>query len=397
MSAATPQPSACTSPSTEPVAWLHDAGPLFDKLELDDVRLHCRYMGLANFADSLDDRLHAIAVAKGTALPVALVAWQADTVKKVQRLRQEVRKLEAKAGQLSVDLHEQPDSFSRGAGIRPAAPILNEELRYVKVHLELDGLRSLAAKQVQISLAADSSMSAAISNAARNTQRLEQLQKQFDRLQSTLGSEFKPGTPDFCSAAEELCDRQVHALQLQISDAVADIRCLQQLRAEHGDSDKSSRGMQQKIKLKRKVAKQRIGQLQGWLKHDYSSQAGGEALSADAILQGNLPWDVSSGGSFRELLWFQHHMAAGKLARCNEQLLLLKLQAANALHLFSHQEQFGQYWALTAERLAQRLRHGHPQQAAVVEGIRYLLHQRLKSLECQHKAAREAFSKVDLL
>ena len=60
MSAATPQPSACTSPSTEPVAWLHDAGPLFDKLELDDVRLHCRYMGLANFADSLDDRLHAI-------------------------------------------------------------------------------------------------------------------------------------------------------------------------------------------------------------------------------------------------------------------------------------------------------------------------------------------------
>ena len=378
-----------------PVAWLYDAGPLFDVLQLEDVGLHCRYMGLANFADSLDDRLHAIAVAKGTALPVALVTCRADTVKKVQRLRQEVSELEAKAGLLNVDLHEQPDRFSRG--IRPAAPILNEDLRYVKVHLELDGLRSLAAKQVQISLAADSSMSAAISDAARNTQRLEQLQKQFDKLQSTLGFEFKPGTPPFCSAAQELCDRQVHALQLQITDAVADIRCLQQLRAEHGDSDKTSRGMQQKIKQKRKVAKQRIGQLQGWLEHDYSSQAGGEALSADAILQGNLPWDVSSGGSFRELLWFQHHMAAGKLARCNEQLLLLKLQAANALHLFSHQEQFGQYWALTAEHLAQRLRHGHPRQAAVVEGIRYLLQQRLISTECQHKAAREAFSKVDLL
>ena len=163
---------------------------------------------------------------------------------------------------------------------RPAVPILNDELRYVKVHLELDGLRSLAAKQVQISLAADSSMSAAISDAARNTQRLEQLQKQLDRLQSTLGSEFKPGTRQICSAAEKLCDRQVHALLLQITDAVADLRCLQQLRAEHGDSDKTSRGMQQRIKQKRKVAKQRIGQLQGWLEHSGSCRAGWSTATA---------------------------------------------------------------------------------------------------------------------
>ena len=169
-------------------------------LEFKDVGLHCRYMGLANFADSLDDRLHAIAVAKGTAMPAALMTWRADTVKKMERLQQEVSKLEGKAQLLSVNLHEQPDSFSRGAGIRSAAPILNVELRYVKVHLELDGLRSLAAKQVQIGLAADSSVSAAISDAARNSQRLEQLQKQFDRLQSTLGSDFKPGTPQFCCA-----------------------------------------------------------------------------------------------------------------------------------------------------------------------------------------------------
>ena len=67
-------------------------------------------------------------------------------------------------------------------------------------------------------------------------------------------------------------------------------------------------------------------------------------------------------------LWFQHHMVASKLAQCNEQLLLLKLQAANALHLFSHQERFGQYWALTAERLAQLLRQEFMRQAAVAEG-----------------------------
>ena len=90
-------------------------------------------------------------------------------------------------------------------------------------------------------------------------------------------------------------------------------------------------------------------------------------------------------------------MAAGTLARCNEQLQLLKPQAANALHLFSHQEHFEQYWALAAERLAKRLRHEHLRQAAVVEGIRYLLQQRLISTKCQHKAAREGFSKVDLL
>ena len=84
----------------------------------------------------------------------------------------------------------------------------------MKVHLELDGPAVTCSKQVQLGLAADSSMSAAISDAARNTQRLEQLQKQFDRLRGTLGSEFKPGTPQFCSAAEELCDRHIHALQL---------------------------------------------------------------------------------------------------------------------------------------------------------------------------------------
>ena len=77
-----------------------------------------------------------------------------------------------------------------------------------------------------------------------------------------------------------------------------------------------------------------------WLEHIYSSQAGDEALNADH-LRGNFPWDVSSDGSLRELLWFQHHIVAGKLAGCNEQLLLLKLQAANALHLFSIRSSLG--------------------------------------------------------
>ena len=145
--------------------------------------------------------------------------------------------------------------------------------------------------------------------------------------------------------------------------------CLQQLRAEHSNYDKISWGMQQRVKQKRKVAKERTGQLKVWLEHSYSSQAEVEALNANAILEGDCPWDINSDGSFYLLLWFQHHMAAGKLARCNEQLHLLKLQAANAQHLFRHQEQFGQYWALIAECLARRLRNGHPQQAAVVEGI----------------------------
>ena len=64
-------------------------------------------MGLANFADSLDDRLHAIAVAKGTALPFALVTWRAETVKKMQGLRQKISELEAQARLLSLELHEQ--------------------------------------------------------------------------------------------------------------------------------------------------------------------------------------------------------------------------------------------------------------------------------------------------
>ena len=45
---------------------------------------------------------------------------------------------------------------SRGADIRPAALNLRVELHNVKVHLELDGLWSLAAKQVQVGLAAES-------------------------------------------------------------------------------------------------------------------------------------------------------------------------------------------------------------------------------------------------
>ena len=126
--------------------------------------------------------------------------------------------------------------------------------------------------------------------------------------------------------------------------------------------------MQQRVKQHRKVALQHIGQLQGWLEHSFSRQAGGEALNADTILQG-YPRDDNSDGSFRELLWFQHHMAAGKLARCNKQLHLLKLQAVNAMRLFSHQKQFGQYLAAIAERLAKHLRHGHPRQAAVVESM----------------------------
>ena len=55
------------------VARPHAVGPLFDMLEIQDEGLHCRYMGFAKVADSLDDRLHAIAVAMGTALSVALV------------------------------------------------------------------------------------------------------------------------------------------------------------------------------------------------------------------------------------------------------------------------------------------------------------------------------------
>ena len=39
---------------------------LFDVLEC--AGLHCRYMGLVDFADSLNDRLHAIAVANGTSI-----------------------------------------------------------------------------------------------------------------------------------------------------------------------------------------------------------------------------------------------------------------------------------------------------------------------------------------
>ena len=41
---------------------------------------------------------------KGEALPVALVTWLADTVKKVQRLKQEVSKLDDKGRLLSRDL-----------------------------------------------------------------------------------------------------------------------------------------------------------------------------------------------------------------------------------------------------------------------------------------------------
>ncbi len=66
----------------------------------------------------------------------------------------------------------------------------------------------------------------------------------------------------------------------------------------------------------RKVALQRIAQLQSWLEHSSSSQADVDALAADAILKGNNPWDIGSEGSFRELLCFQHHKAAGELARC---------------------------------------------------------------------------------
>ena len=52
MSAATPHPSARMSSSTMPVACLMQV--LFEVLELKDVGLHRRYMGLANFAHSLD-------------------------------------------------------------------------------------------------------------------------------------------------------------------------------------------------------------------------------------------------------------------------------------------------------------------------------------------------------
>ena len=65
-------------------------------------------------------------------------------------------------------------------------PNLSEELRYVKVHLELNGLRSLAAKKVEIGLQPTEACLLPSMTQARTIQRLEQPQKQFDRLQSTL-------------------------------------------------------------------------------------------------------------------------------------------------------------------------------------------------------------------
>ena len=141
---------------------------------------------------------------------------------------------------------DSPTSSADVLASGPAAPNLNEQMRYVYVHLEFNSLRSLAAKQVQIGLAADS-VSAAISDAACKSQRLERLQKQIGRLQHLHGSEFKSGTPQFCFAAEGLCGRQVHALQLQVNDAVADLGCLKNARADHGGSVKISRGTQQKV------------------------------------------------------------------------------------------------------------------------------------------------------
>ena len=55
---------------------------------------------------------------------------------------QEVSKVMAKVRHLSVNVQQQPDRFNVVAGFRTAAP--TEELCFVKVHLEMDGLRLLA-------------------------------------------------------------------------------------------------------------------------------------------------------------------------------------------------------------------------------------------------------------
>ena len=77
------------------------------------------------------------------------------------------------------------------------------------------------------------------------------------------------------------------------------------------------------------------GQLQGWVEHSCSSQAGGEALYADVVMQGKYPWVSRSDGSLCELMWFQSHVAVDKLACCEEELLPLELRAAPALRLCS--------------------------------------------------------------
>ena len=111
---------------------------------------------------------------------------------------------------------------------------------------------------------------------------------------------------------------------------------LKMLRPKSGDSGKISRGMQRRVKQNRKVAIQRNGQLQGWPKQSHSSQAGGEALNADVMLQGNYPWDDNAGDGFCELLWFKHDLVAGKPTWSIEQQPLLNLQAAKVMSLFSH-------------------------------------------------------------
>ncbi len=90
-------------------------------------------------------------------------------------------------------------------------------------------------------------------------------------------------------------------------------------------------------------------------------------------------------------------MAAGKLTRCQEQLLLLKLQepmpwasSVTMSSLSGTGPQLQSAWPGD-------MRYGHPRQAAAVVEIRYLLQQRLIPLECQHKDARERFSIVCLL
>ena len=59
-------------------------------------------------------------------------------------------------------------------------------------------------------------MSAAIRDAACNTQRYEQLQKQSDKYRADLTPEDKPGAPQYRSAAlqllDQLSDHQIHAL-----------------------------------------------------------------------------------------------------------------------------------------------------------------------------------------
>ncbi len=78
----------CSHKPTMLVAWLHDAGSLFDGYQTQQVGLHCTCLGLARFSGSLDERLTA--------------CHRCGTVKKMQRLQQEASRPAARRGLLNM-------------------------------------------------------------------------------------------------------------------------------------------------------------------------------------------------------------------------------------------------------------------------------------------------------